>query len=184
MIKRVMNTLLLSSMFVALSMPLAAQKTSQIHPGNGGSPHVRTEWSVAGANIAVEYGRPYLKGRTIGKEIVPFGQIWRFGADEATTLITDKALRVGNITVPAGKVTLWIMPATGENWQLVINKETDQSGTDYNPEHDLGRLDMKIDKTATPVEQLTISLEPASAGGTLRAEWSTVRASIPFTVVK
>lgn len=184
MIKRVMNTLLLSATFVAISISVAAQKTTQIHPGNGGSPHVRTEWSLADANIAVEYGRPYLKGRTIGKEIVPFGHIWRFGADEATTLMTDKALRFGNLTVPAGKVTLWIMPSSGEKWQLVINKETGQGGMDYNAEHDMGRVDLKVDKTTAPVEQLTISLDPNPGGGILKAEWGTVRASIPFTIVK
>lgn len=150
----------------------------------GGSPHVRTDWTVAGANIAVEYGRPYLKGRTIGKEIVPFGQIWRFGADEATTLITDKPLRFGNVAVPAGQVTLWIMPASAEKWQLVINKETGQAGTDYNSQHDMGRLDLKVEPAGAPIEQLTISINPSAPGGTFRAEWGTVRASIPFTVVK
>ena len=69
---------------LALSSAVAAQKTTQIHAGEAGSPHVRTEWTIDGARISIEYGRPFLKGRTPGKEIDPFeGQEWRTGADEA-----------------------------------------------------------------------------------------------------
>src|SRR5690349_10225029 len=99
---------------------LMAQKTTQVHPGNGGSPHVRTEWMIDGANISIEYGRPYLKGRTIGKDVVQHGFVWRAGADEATTLKTDKALVFGKLTVPAGTHTLWVMPHA-EKWELIFN---------------------------------------------------------------
>lgn len=193
MTHRAMNAMLLSVLLLGATTALTAQKTTQIHAGRGGSPHVRTEWTIGGANVAVEYGRPYLKGRTIGKQVVPYGQVWRVGADESTTLTTDTPLRFGNLTVPAGKVTLWVMPAasTGspqaseQEWQLIINKETGQWGTDYKGQSDMGRVEMKVEKTTTSVEQLTISIDPNPAGGgTLRVEWGTVRASIPFTVMK
>ena len=63
--------------------------------GGGGSPHVRTEWTIDGANISIEYGRPFLKGRTIGKEVAPYGTEWRTGADAATVITTDKPLKFG-----------------------------------------------------------------------------------------
>src|SRR5438128_661861 len=122
---------------------LTAQKTTPIHPCNGGSPHVRTDWVIEGANISIEYGRPYLKGRTIGKDVVQHGFVWRAGADEATTLKSDKPLVFGKLTVPAGTHTLWVMP-NPTKWELIFNKQTGQWGTTYEEEQDLGKVDMKL----------------------------------------
>ncbi|RPJ82151.1 MAG: DUF2911 domain-containing protein, partial [Acidobacteria bacterium] len=103
------------------------------------------------------------------------------GAGDATTLTPDRALNVGQLAVPAGTYTLYTVPAQGE-WQLVINKQTGQWGTQYSQTEDLGRVPMKVEKTSAPVEQLTISVDDTPAGGTLRVEWGTTRASAPFTV--
>ena len=159
---------------------VSAQKTTEIHPGNGGSPHVRTEWVIDGANISIEYGRPFLKGRPESK-LMPAGQVWRTGADEATTLKTDKPLKFGNLSLPAGSYTLWTVPGDS-GWQLVVNKQTGQSGTAYEQKEDLGRLPMTVQKAGKPVEQLTISINDTPAGATLRIEWGTVRAEAPFTI--
>jgi DUF2911 family protein len=79
---------------LAFGSIVSAQKTTPIHPGQAGSPHVRTDWAIDGANISIEYGRPSLKGRVLGKDVEPIeGQEWRVGADEATTLKTNKLLR-------------------------------------------------------------------------------------------
>src|SRR5688572_14146776 len=86
---------------VLFSSLLISQKTTQIHPGRGGSPHVRSEWVIDGANIAIEYGRPFLKGRS-ESEMMPAATPWRTGADEGTTLRTDKRLKFDALTVPAG----------------------------------------------------------------------------------
>lgn len=167
--------------FAMIATAGAGQKTTTIHPGRGGSPHVRTEWAISGATISIEYGRPYVKGRTIGKELAPFGYVWRAGADEATTLKSDKALAFGNLIVPAGTHTLWIMPSA-DKWQLIANKNTGQWGTEYDQKGDVGRVDMKLDKLATPVEQLTFSIDPAAAGGVLTIEFGPYKASVPFAV--
>jgi hypothetical protein len=156
------------------------QKTKEVHPGKGGSPHVRSEWAVAGANISIEYGRPSLKGRPEA-QVMPPGKEWRTGADEATTLTTDKPLKFGTLTVPAGSVTLYTVPGDKE-WQLVVSKRTGQWGVPYPSGEDLGRVPMKVSKTAAPVEQLTISVDDTPAGGTLRVEWGNTSASVPFTV--
>ncbi len=158
----------------------AAQQTTQVHPGKGGSPHVKTAWTIDGASISITYGRPSLKGRS-ADALMPAGQPWRLGADEATTLVTDKALKFGTLEVPAGTYTLYAVPGATE-WQLIVSKKTGQWGIPYPQGDDLGRAPMAIGKTAAPVEQLTISIDDTPAGATLRIEWATVSATIPFTV--
>ena len=123
---------------------LEAQKTTELKVGSGGSPHVRTEWTIDGGNVSIEYGRPSLKGRTPGKDVDPYeGREWRTGADEATTLKTDKALKFGALTVPAGTYTLYTIP-TGGTWQLVVSKKTGQWGIPYPKGEDLGRAPMTL----------------------------------------
>ena len=160
--------------------PAAAQKTTEIHPGKGGSPHVRTEWVVDGANLSIEYGRPYLNGRA-DQKVMPPGKVWRTGADEATTLRTDRTLVFGTLTLQPGAYTLWTIPGD-KQWELVVNKQTGQAGTDYQQQEDLGRVPMTLQKPDKPVEQLTIAIDDTPAGATLRIEWGSSRASVPFTV--
>src|SRR5215217_3737422 len=73
------------------------------------SPHETTKATIDGATITVEYGRPSVRGRKIMGELVPYGQVWRTGADEATTLTTDKDLQIGGTSVPAGKYTVYTL---------------------------------------------------------------------------
>lgn len=170
------------AMVAACTAALSAQKTTQIHPGKGGSPHVRSEWTVAGANISIEYGRPSLKGRTPGKDIDPYeGREWRTGSDEATTIVTDKPLKFGALSVPAGTYTLYTIP-TGGTWELIVSKKTGQWGIPYPKGEDLGRAKMSMSKLPTPAEQLTINVQDTPGGGMLSIDWGTTRASIPFTV--
>lgn len=159
-----------------------AQKTTAVHPGKAGSPHVRTEWTIDGGNLSIEYGRPSLKGRLPGKDIDPYeGREWRTGADEATTLKTDKMLMFGSLHVPAGTYTLYTIP-TGGTWHLVLSKKTGQWGIPYPKGEDLGRAPMTLGKASAAAEQLTISVEDTKAGATLHIDWGTTRASIPFTI--
>jgi hypothetical protein len=161
---------------------LQAQKTTQVHPGKAGSPHVKTEWTIDGANVAIEYGRPLLKGRTPGKDVDPYeGREWRTGADEATTLTTNRALKFGTVSVPAGTYTLYTIP-TGGTWHLIISKKTGQWGVPYPKGEDLGRVPMTLSKPAKAADQLTISVDDTQTGGTLHVDWGTTRASVPFTV--
>jgi Protein of unknown function (DUF2911) len=166
----------------AFGTTLAAQKTTQVHPGKGGSPHVKTEWTVDGANIAVEYGRPSLKGRP-ESEMMPPGQPWRTGADEATVLTTDKTLKFGTLSLAPGSYTINTQPGEKE-WQLIVGKlsKPGQWGIPYNSSLEIGRAPMKVSKTSAPVEQMTISVDDTATGGMLRVEWGTTSASIPFTV--
>jgi Protein of unknown function (DUF2911) len=147
------------------------------------SPHETVTATVDGAKISVTYGRPYLKGRKVGAQLAPYGQVWRTGADEATTLVTDKALMFGSTHVQPGTYTLYTLPAeTG--WQLIINKQTGQWGTEYSQAQDLARIPMKVTKTSAPVEQFTIAVNDTSAGGELKLTWENSDVTAPFTVMK
>ena len=171
---------LTAAIVAVMTAGAAAQKTTTIHPGKGGSPHVRTAWTVDGAAVSIEYGRPFLKGRSLDS-LIPNGKVWRAGADEATTLKTDKPLKFGTLSVPAGTYTLFAVPGDKE-WQLVISKQTGQWGTEYSQDQDFGRVPMRVSQTSAPVEQVTWSIDDTSAGATLRLEWGTRSASAPFTV--
>lgn len=160
--------------------PVDGQKMTQSKMGDGGSPHVRSEWTVDGAHISIDYGRPFLKGRKEA-DMMPAGKEWRTGADEATTIKTDKALKFGALAVPAGTYTLYTVP--GSDWQLIISKKTGQWGEPYpGAADDLGRVKMTLGKAAKPAENLTISIDDTAAGATFRIEWGTTSVTTPFTV--
>jgi hypothetical protein len=180
--KRTVIAVAMAAMAVTFGAAVHAQKTTPVHEGKAGSPHVRTDATVDGSNISIEYGRPSLKGRVPGKDIDPYeGREWRTGADEATTLKTDKPLKFGNLAVPAGTYTLYTIP-TGGTWHLVISKKTGQWGIPYPKGEDLGRVPMTLGKAPAAAEMLTITVQDTQAGGTIHVDWGTTRASVPFTV--
>ncbi len=164
------------------SVAMTAQKTTQIHPGRGGSPHVKSEWTIDGANIAIEYGRPSVKGRP-DATLMPPGEPWRTGADEATTITSSKPLAFGTVKLEAN-TPYTINTQPGPQWQLIVGKlgKPGQWGIPYNASLELGRVPMTTGKTKQPVEQLTISVDYTPKGGTLRVEWGTTSVSAPFTV--
>ena len=149
-----------------------------VHDGQAGSPHVQVAWEVDGANISVTYGRPHLRDRTIGETVEPLdGSVWRLGADEATTFVTDGDLMVGGTHVPAGEYTLWTL-TTGDATELIVNAETGQWGTEYDSSRDLGRTPMTVGSLDTPADQLTLHMENRE----LRFEWGSMVASVPIFV--
>ena len=176
------GTILVMAAVAAFGVTASAQKTTPVHSGKGGSPHVKSEWTIDGANIAIEYGRPAIKGRPEA-ELMPIGQPWRTGADEATTITTSKALKFGSLSLPPGTYTINTEPGPA-GWQLIIGKlgKPGQLGIPYNATLETGRAPMSLGKTKAPVELLTISIDDTPAGGTLRVEWGTVSATAPFTV--
>jgi DUF2911 family protein len=138
--------------------------------------------NVGRANLLVDYGRPLRRGRTIFGGIVPFDTVWRTGANAATQFRTDADLSIGGVTIPAGMYTLWTVPSRAGAWKLVVNKQTGQWGTVYDPSQDLARIDLRTETVATPVEQFTITVQPQPEGGVLAIAWDRTRAWVPFTV--
>ena len=180
--KRSVLAVAIAATALTFGASVQAQKITPVHDGKAGSPHVRMEMTVDGANVSIEYGRPSLKGRVPGKDIDPYeGREWRTGADEATTLKTDKQLKFGSLVVPAGTYTLNTIP-TGGTWQLIVSKSVGKWGVPYPKGEDLGRVPMTLGKAPAAAETLTISVQDTAAGGTLHIDWGTTRASIPFTV--
>jgi hypothetical protein len=131
-----------------------------------------------GKTLTIDYSSPRAKGRKIMGDLVPYGQVWRAGANEATTFVTDSDLNVGGTTVPAGSYTIFTVPQQ-DKWSLVISKKTGEWGTAYpGPSNDLARIDMKVSKTPSMVENFTIAFDNAGGTCTLRMEWENTQASV------
>ena len=131
-----------------------------------------------GKTLKTDYSSPRMKGRKIFGELVPFGEVWRTGANEATTFVTSADIVVGGTTVPAGNYTIFTVP-NADKWSLVISKGTGEWGTNYpGPDKDLARVDMKVSKLPSPVENFTISYENSGNGCTMNIDWETTRASV------
>ena len=144
------------------------------------SPRDTARAEVAGAHIAVDYSRPSRRGRTVFGGIVPWDRVWRTGANTATTLITDADLVIGGTNVPAGRYSLYTIPGPA-GWTLIINRDADQSGTEYNAARDLARVTMRVETLPQLVEQFTIAIEPRGNRGVLQLEWETTRAWVEIT---
>ena len=173
------RVLVASALAAVLAVPAAGLVAAQ---EKRASPHETIKANIDGANVSVTYGRPYMKGRKIFGGLVPYGQVWRTGADEATILETDKALMFGAFHVGPGKVSLYSL-IDEKTWRLVLNKQVGQWGTEYKPGEDIGRVPMKTETLPKPVEQLTLSIEknPAGKGGLLVIQWDTTKASVAFS---
>jgi hypothetical protein len=163
--------------FIAVAaLVVLAQQDKSKRP----SPPASAEAMLAGKKITIEYSRPSAKGRKVFGGLVPYGEVWRTGANEATTLKTEADLQFGSLAVPKGTYTVYTVPGeTG--WTLVINKQTGQWGTEYSEAQDLGRVPMKVSSTEKPVEMFTIAIEPKGNGGTLKMTWENTAASAEFT---
>jgi len=113
-------------------------------------------------------------------DLVPYGQVWRTGANDATALTTPMDLNIGGTNVPAGKYTIYTLPSAG-TWKLIINKQTGQWGTEYHQDQDLARVDMQKSQLSSPVEQFTISFNKKSENSAdLVLEWETTKLSVPI----
>jgi hypothetical protein len=164
---------------------LSPHETISLHVGSGRNAPL----------VTITYGRPLSKKvgttevRKIWGALVPWGQVWRMGSDEATTLITQVPLDFSGTTVPAGAYTLCMYPDDKGTTKLIINKQIGQWGIPYTPAiqaNELARVDMKKDTLDTQVDEFTIALiaDPATGGATLKAFWETTQYSVGFTVQK
>jgi hypothetical protein len=137
-----------------------------------------------GKRISVNYGKPSMEGRKIFGEFVPYYKVWRTGNGAATLLTTDADLEIDGAVLPRGTYSLYTLPAK-DAWKLIINKQTGQWGTIYNPQLDLARINLNAKILKTPVEALTFRIEKKSGGGgILRIAWETTELSAPFQISK
>ena len=146
--------------------------------------------TIAGKTVSIKYSAPAVNGR-VGKLFGKDGQVgsdstypvWRAGANAATALHTDADLDIGGLAVPKGDYSLYINVANPAAWELIVNKETGQSGMTYDAKQELGRVKMTIGKPPAMVEQLKYTLSGAGGNkGKLQLDWENVAASVNFTV--
>jgi hypothetical protein len=164
---------------LSLVLLCAFAVTGQQDKSKRPSPPAQATWDLGGGkSVTIDYSSPRAKGRKIYGELIPFGQVWRTGANEATTLVTPVDLVIGGTTVPAGSYTIFTIP-NKDKWTLIISKKTGEWGTDYPGQaNDLARVDMKVSTLPSPVENFTISFEKAGNGANLNIDWETTRASV------
>jgi hypothetical protein len=158
------------------------------------SPHETITATIDGDELKLVYGRPYTKHpqtgevRKIWGGLVPYGQVWRTGADEATLLTTEKPIEIGGYSLAAGTYSLFTVPAEDGTAKLVINKKTGQWGVPYKEAeekaNELARVDLKKTELDKDVPQFTMSIEPKEGGGELKMMWEKTQYSVPFTVKK
>lgn len=137
------------------------------------SPPATADTTLGGKTLTVHYNAPSIRGRQIMGALVPYGKVWRTGANPATSFVTGADLTIGNLHVPAGKYTLYTLPAAaGSQWMLIVNKETGQWGTVYHEAQDLGRVPMHSAQLSTPQEVMSISFEKTTPNSTqLHVKW-------------
>lgn len=149
------------------------------------SGRARSSNVVGGATIGLDHGTPSKRGRTIWGALVPFGTVWRTGANEATHFETDRDLVFGTgsdtLAVPAGRYTLFSVPERDGGW-LIINRETGQAGTAHDPTKDLGRVRLSTRPLSAPVETFTIKAETDGTTNLLRLQWDSAERVVPFRV--
>jgi hypothetical protein len=158
---------------------MAARGSAQADKAARPSPAAKATCALAdGKTITVDYSSPRAKGRKIYGSLVPYGQVWRTGANEATTFVTTSDVMVGGTHVPAGSYTIFTIP-NKDKWTLVISKKTGEWGTEYpGPGNDLARIEMKASALPAAIENFTIAFDKTSGGCALRMDWETTRASV------
>ena len=181
--KTIKSALITATLALSLLPAMAQQKRL--------SPHETVSAAIGGNRVTIVYGRPYTtkpgttEARKIWGGLVPYGKVWRMGADEATLLITEKSLAIGDTTVPAGAYTLFLLPNEDGTAKLIFNKEIGQWGETYDQSQDLARVDLAKGALDTPVDQFTVKIAKGDGGaGVIKIDWESTEYSLKYTVAK
>ncbi|MFI5094871.1 MAG: DUF2911 domain-containing protein [Candidatus Acidiferrum sp.] len=169
---------MISGLCLSLTI-LATQASCQADKSKRPSPPAQAQCDLGGGKtLTVDYSSPRAKGRKIFGDLVPYGKVWRAGANEATTFVTTEDLKVGGKEVPAGQYTIFTIPEENK-WTLVISKKTGEWGIPYPGEkYDLVRTEMSVSSVPEHVEDFTIALEKSGDGCKLQMTWEKTQASV------
>ena len=173
------SILIVATMF-ACTLPLLAQQKRV-------SPHETISAVIDGNRVTITYGRPFAvkpgttEARKIWGGLVPYDKPWRMGADEATTLITQKPIVLGGTAIPAGVYTLYMVPSEAGVSKLAISTGLGGWGIPVDTKHDLAQVDLTKTALDKPLDQLAISI---SKTGVLQIAWEDTQFSAAFTVQK
>ena len=183
-----------TAVFVASVLCSSAQPQPGAAPRaastGGRSPHETTSAVIDQNRVTITYGRPFTKDprsgevRKVWGGLVPYGKPWRLGSDEATLLLTQQPITIGETTIPAGAYTLYLIPE--ENGaKLAFSKKIGQWGVPVDDKNDLARVDMTKSATDKTVDQLTLGVEKNPAGGgNIKVSWENTQYTVAFTVKK
>jgi len=182
--KKIISTLVITTAAMMCALPAMAQRQRT-------SPHETISAVIDGNRVTITYGRPFTtkpgttEARKIWGTLVPYGEPWRMGADEATTLITQKPLEIGGKTIPAGAYVLYMMPSETGASQLVFSTGLGGWGIPVDTKHDLAQVDLTKEALDKPVDQFTMAVSKnPSGGGVLKLSWESTQFSVPFTAAK
>ncbi len=139
------------------------------------SPRQEATGEIDGVSITVDYGSPYVKGRTIWGGLEKYGEVWRAGANKATSVEFSKDVKINGKELAAGKYALFIIPNEKDDWVVIFNEGWDASGTQYSEDKDVLRISVKPKWSDEVVESLTYSVDK-----TLNFAWE--KAAINLTV--
>ena len=160
-----------TSLLSAVNSSAQADKSKRPSP-----PDKVSETTSSGVTITIDYSKPSVKGRTIGKDIATYGKVWRTGANEATVFEIDKDAKVEGKTLAAGKYGLYSIPGESE-WTIIFNKTWNQWGTNYTEGDDALRVKVKPVKSSGDAEQMTFKI---NKNGTVMLNWGDKQ--VNFTV--
>jgi Protein of unknown function (DUF2911) len=143
----------------------------------------KSEITLNGKTVSVDYGRPTLHGRTIQQMLAmpsPTGKFWRLGADSSTTFVTGTTLTFGDTTVPAGTYSLWAEHVDNTHWDLVFNTQHGQWGTSHDPTKDLVKVPLHESKASDSAAMVTIKLTNEGGGGHFSVQWGDLMLATNF----
>ena len=164
--KKILIFTVIAGLFTGLTATAQQDKSKRPSP-----PAKVTQRISSGATITIDYSQPSVKGRTIGQEIAPFGEVWRTGANEATVFETNKDVKIEGKVLPAGKYSLYSIPGA-DKWTFIFNKTWQQWGTVYKQAEDVLRVDVKPSKVATSTEKMTFNINKS---GRVTLLWGTTK---------
>jgi hypothetical protein len=142
------------------------------------SPPDTVRATVGSAYLTLNYSRPSKRGRVIWGGLVPWERVWRMGADFATHLTTSAELTIGAAVIPAGRYTLWMLPSQHGESLLIVNRQINIFGTQYNPAQDIIRIPLQRGPASAPIERFTLAIESER----LRISWDTAEWWVPLAV--
>jgi hypothetical protein len=168
------------ALFVLSALPCCAQRDGPVRPSPSASATCKFD---DGKIIRTAYSSPRMNGRKIMGAVVPYDQIWRTGANEATTFVTDTDLTVKGKAIPAGSYTLFTLP-TATRWTLIFSKKTGEPGIPYPEGEDLLRVEMNDTKAQSPVENFTIAYHKKDGACSLSLSWENTEATVDLVEKK
>jgi len=179
--KRILPLLAVMAVMFLGALPVLAQEKRL-------SPHDTISTVVDGGRVVIVYGRPYTtkpgttKVRKIWGGLVPYGKVWRTGADEATFFVAQKPLMFGDTTIPAGAYTLFTQAEEDGSAKLIFSKDVGQWGEEYNAANDFARVDLKKTALDMPVNEFTMAIvKTKGGGGIIKMSWENTEYSVAFT---